>query len=152
MSELLRSVSLSLACGVLLACIPGCRNALPDMAKSAAFASPTSAATGIRRTLLGRAPSHEPGWETRLYLIEYPPQTSAPLHVHPSVGVGWVIDGELDSAFGDEPVVRVHAGQGFIDSADRPHRLFRNPSLEHELRFVIAYTIRTIDEPFRLLP
>jgi quercetin dioxygenase-like cupin family protein len=89
-----------------------------------------------------------PGWETRLYLVEYGPGAVAPLHVHPAVGVGLVLDGGFESAFGDDPVVQVRAGQGFVDPAGVPHRVFRNASCDHELRFVIAYTIRTGAEIF----
>jgi quercetin dioxygenase-like cupin family protein len=107
---------------------------------------------GIQRTIIGRAPAHEAGWETRLYLIEYPPRAAAPPHVHPVVGVGWVIDGEFESAFGDDAVTTVKTGQSFTDLAGVPHRLFRNPSTEHPLRFVIAYTIRTGEKNFHPLP
>jgi mannose-6-phosphate isomerase-like protein (cupin superfamily) len=89
-----------------------------------------------------------PGWETRLYLIEYGPGAVAPLHVHPAVGVGLVLDGTFESAFGDDQAVQVHAGQGFVDPAGVPHRVFRNFGSDHGLRFVIAYTIRTGEEIF----
>jgi quercetin dioxygenase-like cupin family protein len=108
--------------------------------------------SGIRRTIIGRAPAHEGGWETRLYLIEYPPGAAAPPHVHPVVGVGWVIEGEFESAFGDDAVTTVKAGQSFTDLDRVPHRVFRNTSTEHPLRFVIAYTIRTGEENFHPLP
>jgi quercetin dioxygenase-like cupin family protein len=99
--------------------------------------------------LIDKRPATDlPGWETRLYLIEYEPRAVAPLHVHPAVGVGLVLDGSFESAFGDEPVVQVHAGQGFVDPAGVPHRLFRNLSSDHQLRFVIAYTIKTGEEIF----
>ena len=107
---------------------------------------------GIRRTLLGREPSHQPGWETRLYLIEYPPGAKAPPHLHSEPGVGWVVDGEFESAFADQPVVRGQAGQSFVELAGLPHRLFRNPSADHPLRFVVAYTLRAGEQPFSLLP
>ena len=105
-------------------------------------ATAVTATTGIRRTLVQRAPAHEPGWETRLYLIEYPPGASAPAHVHPVNGVGWVIDGAFESQFDGEPVQRVEAGSGFVDRAETPHRLFRNVSSDRALRFMIAYTIK----------
>jgi quercetin dioxygenase-like cupin family protein len=108
---------------------------------------------GIRRTLIESRPSTDlPGWETRLYLIEYPPGTAAPVHVHPVVGVGLVLGGRFESAFGDEAVVTVPAGQGFVDPAGIPHRVFRNPSPDEELRFVVAYTIRAGQEPLHLVP
>jgi quercetin dioxygenase-like cupin family protein len=136
---------------LLLLASSGChREAQGVAAPVATEARPATG--GIRRTLIGRQPAHEPGWETRLYLIEYPPGAAAPAHVHPAVGVGWVVDGEFESAFGDEPVVRVRAGHGFVDQADVAHRVFRNPSADSELRFVIAYTIRQGEETLRALP
>ncbi|MEO7732114.1 MAG: cupin domain-containing protein [Kofleriaceae bacterium] len=103
--------------------------------------------------MIGRKPAADlPGWETRLYLIEYPPGAAAPVHVHPAIGVGFVIDGRFESAFGDEPVVEVQRGQGFVDQADVPHRVFRNPSVDHGLRFVVAYTLRVGEEPLHLAP
>jgi quercetin dioxygenase-like cupin family protein len=98
----------------------------------------------IRRTLIAsRAATELPGWETQLYLIEYGPGASAPVHVHPVVGVGRVLEGSFVSAFGDEQPVEVHAGEGFVDQAAVPHRLFRNTSHDLPLRFMIAYTIRS---------
>lgn len=114
--------------------------------------SGTAAAGGIRRTLIDRRPATDlPGWETRLYLIEYPPGMAAPLHVHPAVGVGYVLEGRFESAFGTEPVVEVRAGQGFVDQAGVTHRVFRNADPGHALRFVVAYTLRAGEEPLHLV-
>jgi quercetin dioxygenase-like cupin family protein/sugar lactone lactonase YvrE len=100
----------------------------------------------IRRTLVDSRPATGlPGWETRLYLIEYGPDAVAPLHAHPVVGIGRVLDGAFESAFGDDAPARVEAGQGFVDPAGVPHRLFRNAG-DTPLRFVIAYTI-PVDQP-----
>lgn len=97
----------------------------------------------IRRTLVASQPAtHLPGWETRLYLIEYGPGAAAPLHVHPVVGVGQVLEGAFVSAFGNQREVEVRAGQGFVDPPAVAHRVFRNASDEHALRFLIAYTIQ----------
>ena len=104
-----------------------------------------ASSSGMRRTIIGRAPAQEAGWETRLYLIEYPPGAAAPPHVHPVVGVGWVIEGQFESALGDDAVTTVRAGQSFTDPAGVPHRVLRNTSTEHPLRFVTAYTIRTVN-------
>ena len=128
----------------------GCQHGAMLPSGPATIASAVSS-SGIRRTIIGRAPAHEAGWETRLYLIEYPPGAAAPPHVHPVVGVGWIIEGEFESAFGDDGVTSVKAGQSFTDPAGVPHRVFRNTSTEHPLRFVIAYTIRTGEENFHPL-
>jgi quercetin dioxygenase-like cupin family protein len=135
-----------LVCGVLSAC----HAATPPASANASTPAVEAVALGkIRRTLINKRPVIDlPGWETRLYLVEYGPGAVAPLHVHPAAGVGLVLDGTFESAFGDDPAVQVHAGQGFVDSAGVPHRVFRNLSSDHELRFVIAYTIKTGEEMF----
>jgi quercetin dioxygenase-like cupin family protein len=106
-----------------------------------------------KRTLIERRPIADlPGWETSMYLIEYPPGAVAPVHTHPTVGVGLVLEGRFESAFGDEAVVEVGAGQGFVDQANVPHRVFRNPSPDQPLRFVVAYTLRTGEPPLHVTP
>lgn len=124
---------------------------VPAAARGPAAVATSDKGPPITRTLVGRVPAHAPGWETRLYVITYAPGAVAPLHVHPAKGVGWVIEGELESAFGDQPVLRVQAGGAFVDEAEVVHRVFRNPSHEHVLRFAIAYTLRTDEENFRLV-
>jgi len=83
-----------------------------------------------------------PGWETRLYLIEYPPGVVAPRHAHPFVGIGYVLEGRFESAFEGETPTIVESGRSFVDKAEVVHVLFRNPDPVHPLRFLIAYTIR----------
>jgi quercetin dioxygenase-like cupin family protein len=145
----------SLAVALLVGCSsPRAGHVQPAGGKPAPSSVATSqAAAGIKRTLIDRKPAADlPGWETRLYLIEYPPGAAAPVHVHPAIGVGFVIDGRFESAFGDEPVVEVQSGHGFVDQAGVPHRVFRNPSVDHGLRFVVAYTLRAGEEPLHLVP
>jgi quercetin dioxygenase-like cupin family protein len=133
--------------------------ALLCAALTACAAAPTplaprgSADAGIRRTLVGQHPVVGlPGWETRVYLIEYPPGAAAPPHVHPAAGIGYVIEGRFVSAFGAEAEVEVGAGRGFVDQAGAVHRVFRNPDREHGLRFLVAYTLREGDPPLRPAP
>jgi hypothetical protein len=46
----------------------------------------------IQRTLLRASPVEGlPEWETRLYLIEYPPGADGSGHYHPGEGVGYVL-------------------------------------------------------------
>jgi quercetin dioxygenase-like cupin family protein len=55
----------------------------------------------IQRRLLPTSPvAGLPEWETRLYLIEYPPGAEGGAHYHPVVGVGYVLSGTIVSAFG----------------------------------------------------
>ena len=138
---------LTLGVGPLSACQPASTPRTGYVPVTSAHAAPG----GVRRTLLERQPAANlPGWETRLYLVEYAPGVSAPVHVHPAIGVGYVIAGRFESAFGDAPAVEVSAGQGFLERADLPHRIFRNPSRAEPLRFIVAFTLRSTDDPFYL--
>jgi quercetin dioxygenase-like cupin family protein len=139
------------SCAAVVIAVAGCHADPPPPAAAAQAASggERPPLTSIRRTLIRREPAHESGWETRIYLVEYPPGAVATPHIHPAVGVGWVVEGEFESAFGDGPVVKVKAGEGFTDPAEVVHRFFRNPSPDHEMHLVVAYTIRENDEQFR---
>jgi quercetin dioxygenase-like cupin family protein len=83
-----------------------------------------------------------PGWESRLYLVEYGPGAAAPSHHHPVRGLGYVLSGSFESAFGNEPPALVHAGQAFVERENQPHTLFRNPDPVTPLRFVISFVVR----------
>lgn len=116
--------------------------AQPAAHPSSAQASLVQPGTAISRKLLDRrAVEDAPGMETELWLIEYPPGASAPVHHHPVVGIGYVIEGAFDSTFAGQPPLHVSAGQSFVDPARVEHRSFRNSSPDHPLRFVVAYTL-----------
>jgi quercetin dioxygenase-like cupin family protein len=86
-------------------------------------------AHSIRRTLLTSAPVEGlPGWETRLYLIEYPPGADGSGHHHPVVGIGYMLSGTILSAFAEEDPVDIREGESFIDAAHLIHRVSRNAS------------------------
>jgi quercetin dioxygenase-like cupin family protein len=91
-----------------------------------------------------------PGWETRLFLITYPPGADASRHSHPVIGLGLVIEGIMVSAFDDDPEETFIAGQSFMDRAGF-HRVSRNGSDTQALRFVIAYTAK-VGEPNTVWP
>jgi quercetin dioxygenase-like cupin family protein len=111
-----------------------------------------STTTGIRRTLLCSSPVQGlPGWETRLYLIEYPPGADGSGHHHPAVGLGYMLGGTILSAFGDDQPIAIREGESFVDAAQQVHTVSRNASETQPLRFVIAYTVRQ-GEPVTVLP
>jgi quercetin dioxygenase-like cupin family protein len=96
----------------------------------------------ITRVLLQSSPvTNLPGWETRLFLITYPPGADASNHSHPVVGVGYMLEGTIVSAFDDDPEETITAGQSFTDRASF-HRVSRNGSESEPLKFLIAYTVR----------
>jgi quercetin dioxygenase-like cupin family protein len=91
------------------------------------------------------------GWETRLYLVEYPPGADSGGHHHPVVGLGYMLSGSILSAFGDDETVSIKEGQSFVDAAHRIHTVSRNASATEPARFVIAYTVKH-GEPVTILP
>lgn len=111
-----------------------------------------STAASIRRTLLCSSPVEGlPGWETRLYLVEYPPDADGSGHHHPAVGLGYMLSGTMLSAFGSESAVTIHEGESFVDAAQEIHTVSRNASKTEPLRFVIAYTVKQ-GEPVTVFP
>lgn len=82
-----------------------------------------------------------PGWETRLFLISYAAGADASNHTHPVVGLGFVLEGTMISAFDDDPEETFTANQSFCDRASF-HRVSRNGSQTEALKFLIAYTVR----------
>jgi quercetin dioxygenase-like cupin family protein len=99
--------------------------------------------TEIRRTLLASAPVPEqPGFESRIYLVEYPSGAVGKLHLHTQQCVGYVLEGSFESSFGDDAPTEVHAGQAFVDLPGKPHH-FKNADSARPLRFVVAGTFRT---------
>ena len=115
-------------------------------------AAQTASVSGVKRTLVahGDLPDR-PGWESRMYLIEFPPGETAKLHVHPVLGVGYVIEGSFESSFSSDPATVTRAGEGFVDLAGVPHR-FRNPDPARWLRFVVAGSFQKDAPLFQLLP
>jgi quercetin dioxygenase-like cupin family protein len=107
----------------------------------AAAAAPATPSPITRQLLDERPVAGVPGMKTTLWRIEYAPGASAPSHHHPVAGIGYVLEGEFESAFAGQPLTRVGAGQSFVDLPGVEHRVFRNASAERPLKFVIAYTI-----------
>jgi quercetin dioxygenase-like cupin family protein len=106
----------------------------------------------ISRTLLRQMDIPAlPGWETRVYLIEYGPGVSAPLHHHPVDGLGYVIHGSFESAFENETPAIVQQGESFTDPALKQHTLFRNADAAEPLSFVMIYTVQK-DAPVVIVP
>jgi quercetin dioxygenase-like cupin family protein len=103
---------------------------------------------GPKRTLLRREEvTGMPGWETMLYLVELPPGGAAPAHRHTVVGLGYVLEGTFESAFGDDaPMIR-HEGESFVDGIEQVHTRFRNVSRERPLRFLMSYTLKKGELP-----
>lgn len=106
-----------------------------------------------KRTLLRQeAVTGMPGWETLLYLVELPPGGVAPAHRHTVVGLGFVLEGTFESAFGDDAPTTTHEGESFIDGTEKVHTTFRNASRDRPLRFLMSYTLKKGEPPLVPVP
>jgi quercetin dioxygenase-like cupin family protein len=115
----------------------------PSSAGSAERAQEPKTAQGISRTLLDQSDLQDlPGWETRMYLIEYAPGVAAPPHHHPAAGVGYVVSGSFESTFEGGKASEVREGQSFRDLPNVSHVMFKNTSATKPLKFVISYVVR----------
>jgi quercetin dioxygenase-like cupin family protein len=101
----------------------------------------------IKRTLLETTTIADlPGWEMRLFLIEYPAGADGSGHWHPVRGINYVVSGSIVTAFGDDEPKTYSFGQTFQDEANRVHTIARNASDIEPLTFLAAYTVR-VGEP-----
>lgn len=73
-----------------------------------------------------------------LILAEFPPGAQSQAHTHPTVGLNYIVSGEVDSQYEDEPVKHYKAGDTYQDLAGKKHLLFRNASKTAPLKFLIA--------------
>jgi quercetin dioxygenase-like cupin family protein len=106
----------------------------------------------IKRTLLQVTPVESmPGWETRLYLVEYQPGADGSGHHHPAVGVGYVLSGSILSAFSAEEPVLYRLGESFMDAAHEVHTACRNASETEPMSLLLAYTVKR-GEPVTVNP
>ena len=121
---------------------PGTERPRAELASAAASGSVT---TVTRSLLVQREIADLPGREARIYLIEFPPAASSKLHLHTAPGVGYVLEGSFQSAFGDQPATLTRAGEAFVDLAGKAHH-FKNADATRPLRFVVA-GIYHRDEP-----
>lgn len=105
----------------------------------------------ISRTVLERQPIADTDREVEVILVVYPPGATAPLHHHPSPGFNYVLEGTAESAYGSEAPRQYHAGETFMDLANVPHTVFRNPDRKHVLRFLIVANVRA-NQPYTVVP
>ena len=76
-----------------------------------------------------------------LILVQYPPGAQSPPHTHPSVGLNYIVAGQVDSQYEGEPVKHYRAGDTYQDPVGKKHLMFRNTSRTEPLIFLIAVVL-----------
>lgn len=98
--------------------------------------------TEVTRTIIQRADIEGSDEELRLMLVEYPPEYASPAHIHPVVGLNYILEGIAESQYVGEDLKTLNTGDSYQDPANKKHLVFRNPSKTDALRFLVAYRIK----------
>jgi len=81
-------------------------------------------ASGLTRTVVGRADVSVPGREAVVARVEVAPGAHAGRHTHPGDEISYVLEGEVIFYVGSE-VHRLRAGDGILIDSQLPHRAER---------------------------
>ncbi len=76
--------------------------------------------------------------KTTTLSVEFAPGESHPPHRHPGPVYGYVIEGTLEFAIGDEPVRTLKAGDAFHEPKMILHRVGRNPDAKIPAKIVVV--------------
>jgi quercetin dioxygenase-like cupin family protein len=110
------------------------------MMKSKDHAQPAADAPS-RIELMRREIPGEGENEAVMFLISLPPGSAAPVHSHPGIGVGYVLEGVYESQYEGEALKRFHAGDAIYDLAHTPHLIARNGSETERVRFIMTFVV-----------
>jgi quercetin dioxygenase-like cupin family protein len=100
-------------------------------------AGPTASRVELMRTPIPGAGDQE----AVLFLITLPPGAAAPVHAHPGIGIGYVLDGLYESQYEGEELRSFQAGDAIYDLAYTPHLIARNGSSTRPLRFLMTFVV-----------
>lgn len=103
--------------------------------------APSAAGTSSRVELMRRDIPGMSDREAVMFLISLPPGAAAPVHAHPGIGVGYVLEGVYESQYEGEPLKRFTAGEAIYDLAQTPHLVARNGSRTEPLRFIMTFIV-----------
>ena len=92
------------------------------LAASALFAQ----ASGLTRTLIGRADVSVPGREAVVARVEVAPGAKAGRHTHPGDEISYVMEGEATLLVDGQPPKLVKAGESFVVPAGVVHDAHNN--------------------------
>jgi quercetin dioxygenase-like cupin family protein len=96
----------------------------------------------VTRTIIQRTDIAGSDEELRLMLVAYPPGYASPAHIHPVVGLNYILEGTAESQYEGEDLKTLNAGDSYQDPANKKHLVFRNSSKTDTLRFLVAYRIK----------
>jgi quercetin dioxygenase-like cupin family protein len=78
-------------------------------------------ASGLTRTLVGKADVSVPGREAVVAKVEVAPGAKAGRHTHPGDEISYVMEGEVELLVEGQPPRTLHAGESFVIPAGVVH-------------------------------
>jgi quercetin dioxygenase-like cupin family protein len=105
---------------------------------STVVAAPMAKGDGITRKVIEQHTVEGTSKLLELILVRYAPGAQSPVHTHPSVGLNYIVAGQVDSQYEGEPVKHYRAGDTYQDPAGKRHLMFKNTSDAEPLVFLIA--------------
>ena len=90
-------------------------------------------ASGLTRTLVGKADVSVPGREAVVARVEVAPGAKAGRHTHPGDEISYVLEGEATLLIDGEPPKQVKAGESFVIPAGVVHDAHNNGSVAIKL-------------------
>jgi quercetin dioxygenase-like cupin family protein len=120
-----------LMCG-LTCVLAGC-SAIPR-----ATAGDTSKQTLVS-TLLTQPLAEKAGSEVRMLTVEYPPAVASAPHHHPGAVFVYVLEGAVDCALDNGPVVRYEKGQTWYEHPNQLHRVAKNASRTQPAKLLVFF-------------
>ncbi|MEP7303853.1 MAG: cupin domain-containing protein [Caldimonas sp.] len=96
-------------------------------------------ASGLTRTLVGRADVSVPGREAVVARVEVAPGAKAGRHTHPGDEISYIIEGEAQLLIDGQPARTVKAGESFVIPAGVVHDAHNTGS--QPIRLVGVYVV-----------
>ncbi|MEG0149332.1 MAG: cupin domain-containing protein [Comamonas sp.] len=98
-----------------------CSSAFMVFSQSAMAQAAAPQASGLSRTMVGKADVSVPGREAVVAKVEVAPGSRAGRHTHPGDEISYVTEGEVDLLIDGQPPRTVKAGESFVVPAGVIH-------------------------------
>lgn len=117
-----RAAVASVLCTSALFLLGGCAapQASPPASQASQAAQPAPA-SGLSRTLVGKADVSTPGREAVVARVEVAPGARAGRHTHPGDEISYVSEGQVDLLVDGQPLRTLKAGESFVVPAGVVH-------------------------------
>ncbi len=102
-------------------------------------ASAADSMHSIVKPILTQALPEKLGTEARMLTVEYPPGVVSPPHRHPGTVFVYVLEGAVECALDDGPVVRYEKGQAWYERPNQLHRVAKNASQTERAKLVVFF-------------